>query len=317
MTRQSLTNHLKDFNSPVRQYLKQRFPRTASLTKKANLQLQSEDTINPGFTPGMYDLLGIAINYRIRYSFAITPGWRLAASMIAMYLPSWKVIEDFFDSLDATVEAIAPVKQRLKDEPEKLLARYCYVLALFEQLYRNYRYPNYPYSPLQIPGPEQSVDELLEIPTNAEIDDLCTMSWSFYDRYHDRLSLHSVVNPTFKSCGVVSKSDADLIVDGCLIEIIASIKPGIKSSSLWQLAGYLLFDYYDKYEIRSVGTYMARQGKLLQWPIDDFLCLLTGNDTASLAQLRLEFRLLCRRGGQPDKYIQAVEEMRKRNWLRF
>ena len=303
MTSQSLTNHLKDIHSPVRQFLKQRFPRTAGLTEKANLQLQSEDTIDPGFDPQVYDLLGIAINYRIRYSFAITPSDRLAAWEGALFLPfclrgnsyrshSEKVIEDFFDSLDATVEAIAPVKQRLKDEPEKLLARYCYVLALIEQLYRSYG--TYEYSPLLRPRPKQSVDGLLEIPTDAEIDDLCAMSWLFYDRYHDRLSLRSRLSPTLKRYGVVSESHADLIVDGCLIEIIASIKPEIKSSSLWQLAGYLLFDHNDKYKIRSVGTYMARQGKLLQWPIDDFLRLLTGKDTVPLAQLRQEFRVLCR-----------------------
>jgi hypothetical protein len=301
MRHKPLTEHLKDSNSPVTRFLKRRFPRTASLAQTANLQLQSEDTIDPGFDPKVYDLLGIAINYRIRYSFAITPGDRLAAWEGALLLSlywggpnrshSEKVIEDFFDNLDATVEAIAPVKQRLKDEPEKLLARYCYVLALFEQLRS---YTSYEYSPLLIPRPKQSVDELLEIPTDAEIDDLCAMSWLFYDRYHDRLSLRSRLSPTLKRCGVVSESHADLIVDGCLMEIKASIKPEIKPLLLWQLAGYLLLDDNDKYKIRSVGIYMARQGKLLQWPISDFLCLLTGNDTASLAQLRQEFCTLCR-----------------------
>ncbi len=139
MRHQSLTEHLKDSNSPVKQFIKQRFPRTASLTQKANLQLQSEDTINPGFKPKIYDLLATAIGYRIRYSFTITPSDQLAAREATMFLSfywggdpyspySGKLIEDFFDSLDDTLEAIAPVKQRLKDEPEKLLARYCYVL---------------------------------------------------------------------------------------------------------------------------------------------------------------------------------------------
>ncbi len=305
MKPQTLTKHLKGSYNPVREFLKLRFPRTASLTQKANLQLQSAGTINPGFNPNIYDLLGTAIGYRIRYSFAITPRDRLPAWKNIIFLTSiWNlypnprglhssgVIEDFFDRLDATVEAIAPVRQRLKDEPEKLLARYCYVLALFEQLHRSPA--DFKYSRLLMPRPKQSVDELLAIPTDAEIDDLCAMSWLFYDRYHDRLSLRSVLNPTFERHGAVSVSDADLIVDGCLMEIIASIKPEIKSPSLWQLAGYLLLDDNDKYKIRSLGIYMARQGKLLQWPIADFLCLLTGNDTASLAQLRQEFCTLCR-----------------------
>ncbi len=84
-----------------------------------------------------------------------------------------------------------------------------------------------------------------------------------------------------------------MIVDGCLMEIEAIIKPEIKPLLLWQLAGYLLLDDKDRYKICSVGVYMARQGKLLQWPIADFLRLLTGNDTVPLAQLRQEFRILC------------------------
>jgi hypothetical protein len=302
MRPQPLTKDLEDTYSPVRQFLKQRFPRTASLTQEANLQLQSEATIDPGFKPKIYDLLASAIGYRIRYSFAITPGDQLAAWDATWFLPfhwddnpysphSEKLIEDFFDRLDDTLEAIAPVKQRLKDEQEKLLARYCYVLALFERLCRDTA--SRLYSPLLIPRPKQSVDELLEIPTDAEIDDLCAMSWLFYDRYHDLLSLRSVLSRTLKRCGVVSESDVDLIVDGCLMEIEASIKPEIKPLLLWQLAGYLLLDDKDKYKVRSVGIYMARQGKLLQWPIAEFLYILTGSDTLPLARLRREFRMLC------------------------
>jgi hypothetical protein len=302
MKPQPLTKHLKDSSNPVRQFLKQRFPRTASLTRKANLQLQSEDTINPGFEPKIYDLLATAIGYRIRYRFAITPVDELAESVGLWFfsyywgnypspLHSHKPIKDFFYSLDVTVKAIAPVKQCLKDEQEKLLARYCYVLALFEQLCRDT--DSYLYSPLLMPRPKQSVDELLAIPTDAEIDDLYAMSRLFYDRYHNRLSLRSVPSPTFEECGVVSEPGADLIVGRCLMEIKASIKAKINSHSLWQLAGYLLLDEKDKYKIRSVGIYMARQGKLLQWPIADFLRQLTGNDMVSLAQLRQEFCMFC------------------------
>ena len=303
MKYQPLTEHLKDSNSLVKQFLKQRFPRTASLTRKANLQLRSEDTINPGFKPKTYDLLATAIGYRIRYSFAITPVDELAESVGVWFfsyywgdypspLHSHKPIKDFFASLDDTLEAIAPVRQRLKDEQEKLLARYCYVLALFKQLCCDT--DSYLYSPLLMPRPKQSVDELLAIPTDAELADLCAMSWLFYDRYHDRLSLRSVLIPTLKEYVVVNESVADLIVNRCLMRINASIKPEITPLLLRQLAGYLLLDEKDKYKIRSVGIYMARQGKLLQWPVVDFLRQLTGKDMVPLAQLRQEFHTLCR-----------------------
>ena len=336
MRPQPLTYHLRDSSSPVMRFLKQRFPRTASITKEANIQLRSGGTINPGFPSSMYGLLGTAIDHRIRYSFAITPGRQLAAWKGAMLLPfkaleskddiplsrdnipvglgvrtneygeiaqgpyPLKLIQAFFDRLDAKVEVIAPVGQRLNDEPEKLLARYCYVLSLFEQLYRSNA--SYQDSPLLKPAPKQSVDELLEIPEDAEIDDLCAMSWLFYDRHHDRLSLPSVLNPTFTRCGAVSESDADLIVDGCLVDIKASTKPEIKPLMLWQLAGYLLLDYNDKYNIHSVGIYMARQGELFQWPIADFLHRLIGENTIFLVQLRQEFRTLCQ-GIQPRRGV--------------
>ena len=358
MRSQPLTYHLKDVNSPVTQFLKQRFPRTASITKETNIQLRSAGTINPGFPPSMYGLLGTAIDYRIRYSFAITPGRQLAAWKGAMSLIfkaleseddiplSWddipegigvptneygeitvtqgpyplKLLQAFFNRLDAQVETIAPVGKRLKDESEKLLARYCYALSLFEQLYRNRR--SYQHSPLLIPAPKQSIDELLEIPKDVEIDDLCAMSWLFYDRYHDRLSLPCILNPGFTGYGAVSQSDADLIVDGCLIEIKTSIHPEIERFMLWQLAGYLLLDHDDKYSIDSVGVYMARQGNLFEWSIADFLRLLTGDNTVTLPQLRQEFRTLAEKGVEEKRKMAqtlqtrtVVEPSTARHWI--
>ena len=184
---------------------------------------------------------------------------------------------------------------------EQILARYCYVLSLFEEAYRNLSNA-YQYSPLLIPNPKESVEELLAIPQDAWIDDLCAMSWLFYDRYHDRLSLPSVLNPTFKGCGAVSGSDADLIVDGCLIELKTTIEPEIKANTLWQLAGYVLLDFHDAYKICSVGTYLPRQGELFQWSIGDFLHQLTGNEAVSLAQLRQEFSMICQ-GALSDRKV--------------
>jgi len=246
----------------------------------------------------------MAIDYRIRYSFSITPSRQLTAYTGAHMLPyqvgddghlvegpySLELIEPFFTHLDALLETIQPVRRRLEAEAEQALARYCFVLGLFEEVYRSHRYMD---GPLIVPAPRKSVEELLALPENAWIDDLCTVSTLFYDNYHQLLSLPFNLNPTFAGSSDVGGADADIIIDGQLIEIKASILPKISSSWLYQLVGYVLLDYDDHHHFHSVGIYMARQGLLLTWPLMDFVHLLTGNDQISLTQLRQEFRTVC------------------------
>jgi hypothetical protein len=85
----SLTDHIRQReHSPIGQFLMQQFPKTSSITKIANQQLRSADTLNPGIESWVYSHLGMAIDYRIRYSFAITPFRRLVAWMGASSLTS-------------------------------------------------------------------------------------------------------------------------------------------------------------------------------------------------------------------------------------
>ena len=198
-----------------------------------------------------------------------------------------KLLTSFFDSLDASLHTIQPIGRQIELDEDQVLARYCFVLALLEDVGRTGRYMD---NLLMVPAPRQNLDELLAISEDAWINDLCAMSTLFYDNYHHLLSQPCIPNPTFVGSGDVGGADADIIVDGCLIEIKSSIQPKIVAKWLYQLAGYVLLDYDDQYSIHSVGIYMARQGKLLQWPISDFLRLLTGNDTVSEDWLCLTLR---------------------------
>ena len=330
----SLTSNLNDPSSPIGQFIKQKFSQTKNITKIANPKLRGEVTISPGFPSLVYSHIGMAIDYRFRYSFAITPkeqliawtgstelctklrenendipfdwedvprGMTLSTPVPAAANQSFfdlavgpyplKLVLSFFDSLDATLRTIAPVGRKLEAEDERLLARYCFVLGLFEEPYRSDRYLE---GPLMLPAPRTSVDELLHIAEDAWIDDLCQLSTLFYDKCHHLLSQPFVLNPTFKGSSDVGGADADLIVDGCLIEVKSSIGARIDAKWLYQLAGYTLLDYDDKYHLNSVGIYMARQGLLLKWPIDEFLYLLSGSNNLPLAQYRKEFIAFCR-----------------------
>jgi hypothetical protein len=332
----SLRTHIKDVKgSAIGLFFRERFSHTDTLTKDVNRRLQNASTIRPAIllSPYVYSTLGTAIDYRIRYSFAITPNEQLTAWYgawgLALKLPettedimipqdelldllsahlisttfdpfsnsvaygpySANLLESFFASLDLTLAEIKPSGRRLAAKQEKLLARYCYVLALFERVYREgLLSPAVLEGPLFGPTTKESVQELLAIPQDDLVDDLWEMSWVFYERCNHLLTKPTILNPHFVGSGDVGGADGDLIVDGCLIELKASVQPKIEPNWLRQLAGYLLLDYDDANQIRSLGIYMVRQGMLFTWPVEDFLQMLTGDPAASVASLRRELR---------------------------
>jgi hypothetical protein len=143
----SLTSHLKDSASPIGQFLRTRFAQTKAITVVANPRLRTCATLRPQPIPGEvypYGDIGRAIDYRIRYSFAITPweqlvaeqgaGRLLACADNADYAAS--LITGFAKHLAAALADIRPVGRALTSDEEARLARYCYILDLFERVRR-------------------------------------------------------------------------------------------------------------------------------------------------------------------------------------
>lgn len=238
----SLTSHLDDKTSPIGQFIRQHFSQTSALTKDANRQLKGASTLRPVVQAGEpypYGILGAAIDYRIRYAFAITPyhefvAWKGAVLLAKSGSYSRGLVQAFFEQLDTTVNALQPVGRRLNTPDEQMLDRYCVVLSVFEQVYRSNAYVR---GPLMLPTVKRSVEELLAIPQTMELDDLGALFAQFYDRYHELLSRSSVLNPIFAGSLDIGGADADFIVDGCLIDIKTTIAPQIKADFLYQLAG--------------------------------------------------------------------------------
>ena len=303
----SLTWHLRNhFESPAGDYLQRRFSHPKRITLSANKQLQWSRKLLPSTPYCPFGTLARAIDYRIRYSFAITPAqdlpaWRGAFEHLARnagyddvsYLGGPYTIhtmESFFEGLEATLKTLQPVGRTLEREEEQVLARYCFVLALFEEVDRRM---SYRYSPLAFPRLRKNVDDFLAIPREEWIDDLCRLMNLFYEQFAHLLALPHVVNPTFQGCSDIGPSEADLIVDGCLITIKADVEERMRSVWLRHLAGCVLLDYDDLFHINSVGTYLVRRGKLLRWPLDEFLRLLSGEATMSISTLRKEFHTRC------------------------
>jgi hypothetical protein len=66
----SLTSHLKNKQSPVRQFIHDRFPNTRALTKEASAVLKGAKTTRPDGPEKIPSTIGGAIDYRARYFFS-------------------------------------------------------------------------------------------------------------------------------------------------------------------------------------------------------------------------------------------------------
>ena len=111
-------------------------------------------------------------------------------------------MDAFFASLNDVLEGLRPVGRRLKPPEEELLARYCTVLALFEEVFR----APIVHSPL-FDQEYATVDALLAIAQPHWVDDLSNLSWRFHDKFSNQLNAEAILNPTFD--GSIDKEFVD------------------------------------------------------------------------------------------------------------
>ena len=359
----SLTNHLDDRKSPIRRFLRNQFPNTRTFLANPRKQLRGACNIGPK-TRDQYpwSTVGVALDYRIRYYFAVTPitelvayrgaellsgtqvdntaGRRLAARRtgrkitivdlgtgqpVGVYLPDrngavtldegvsiLEIMElgrkaaegsveahhdsapqlgnrfgDFFSRLYALTERNSPVATRLTRCEEDELNRYCFVLAQFEEVARTGRADG-----MSAEGDCLDAESLIDLAKPHWIDDLTELSWRFYDRFNHLLGLPHVLNPRFDGSAAVGGADADMIVGGTLIEIKTTIRREIPSNWIWQLLGYTLLDYSDLHHTNGVGLYMARQGLLIEWDLEEAIRELTSGESTNIGRLRAQFKEL-------------------------
>ena len=191
--------------------------------------------------------IGIAIDYRIRYNFAITPPIDLVAVHGGMWvvgaggplvnldngtMPSAPAHQDFIlyrpddlgelsreearsaaalgwplvEHFDHPDRQARPVGRRLAQDDEAELCRVCYALALYEELFR---------AGLEIGSPLYGLPvgatlvDLLGLARPAIVNDLCRLSWAFYDGQTEligrtggaRPGLHGIRRRRRRGCG--------------------------------------------------------------------------------------------------------------------
>ncbi len=213
-----------------------------------------------------------------------------AAMLVSAEVLKRTLIDDFFSALQQSLVRLSPFRRRLDAPQEKELCRYCFVLALFEEVRRAGLWAG---SPLLELNPRSKLPDLLKLGSAASIDDLCRMSWAFCDTQQQLIRGDAILNPVFEGSADIGGADADLIVDHRVIEVKTALDPSrIKKDSWpWQLLGYALLDYNEAFGITDIGLYLARQSLLVTWPLDEFAEKLAGS-SVSLPEIRDAFRML-------------------------
>lgn len=322
----SLTSHLKSPSSPIGEFVRTRFGQTMSITKEANPVLRAASCLQPPTTPGEsypYGTIGHAIDFRIRYAFAYTPvaetvAWQGASALLGMAgSGNWDesapliwdgqkmaIFDPFFDFVDAEPVRLQSVQRVLPEADEDRLSRICYVLSLFEEVFRSAQPSEALYlfankwlkgrKTLSEEEQRQFIDELLALVHPAWVDDIRQMINLFIERGHHWFNRPCALNPTFAGSTDVGGADADLIVDGCLIDLKSGKRPELDPNDLRQLVGYILLDYHHEHAIQSVAIYKARYGLTFKWSVEEFLSRLAGRPILSLDDLRAEFHTVCR-----------------------
>lgn len=317
----SLTRHLDDPESAVRRHFEVTYPHVkevrfaatsvpaSSITIDGRSQsLVTLDRFNPGqpkVLPGdelaggsQFDwgAAGTAFDYRIRLLLAPQdPAGFVAAAGARNLRRRWHKPSSPA-AWTELVEAVADIQTRPSGASEAgahpsstRAARLCGLLALYEQLYRvpeSYLAQH----PLLLAGPHAGLDELLGLVDDRLVNDVATLTLLFTESQPELAGHHQQVvsNPTFDRSSDLGGADADLIVDGTLLELKTVKTPALNKITVWQLLGYLLADTTDRQRIHAVGWYFSRHGYLWRLPVEELLSRLHGG-SLDLARAREQF----------------------------
>lgn len=311
----SLTSHLADAESPVRQFVYGSAPELALAGTRGAVGRDSADRF------GFRELTPLPTRIPIpaevkppqRKSHAITAGIALDYR-IRMDLPRFDITETAaqkgLDRLALNPDAVHRGKhiQRLlreatlglayltlkEPDPHPLsLARASVPMAWCEAIYRAG-----PTTALtgelgrQIKRAEDSVELMMSIDEPLLFDiahmhsPIAQLLTDWNQAANDGLAY--VPNPTFLGSVAVGGADGDLTIGDLLVDVKTReeiTNPWLRDT-LFQLLGYALLDLDDAHGIRRVGVMLPRQAHLQVWSLDELL----GRDAGeALPQLRERF----------------------------
>lgn len=295
----SLTGQLKHDASPLSQFMAQHLPDTHNLERDYHAHLtglphpvQPIDVQYPAWSA-----LGHAIDYRLRLSFGGTLGQAVSFGVLLLDgddhwpgAPRYPVRRALFAAGRQLLAAVDTYLADPHSQNEDALTRLCFVAAFFEDIYRT--------------GQIRRFSMLAEATTYTGLADLTAAVPAYViDDIGKQMLLAvrplvpfralprsaKVCGPVFAGSSDIGGADADYILDGLLLDCKATKDPRrLGREEIYQLAGYLLLDYDDHFDIDRLGLYLSRQGGLITWSTEEFLRRL--GTTTPLPQLRAKLR---------------------------
>lgn len=179
----------------------------------------------------------------------------------------------------------------LPEEIEERLDRVCYAAAWYEETFRAATV--FPGTVLGDAGETVTLEDLLtSVPDYVLIDiaQVVGLAEDGLARVRSATSPDDVTTaPTFAGSALVGGADADWIAGGLLCDVKSTTTPRrLEAKDVWQLAGYALLDFEDRYAIKQVGWYFSRLGRLISWDFPELLRILRAR--GSVADLRLQLK---------------------------
>lgn len=283
----SFSSQWRSPHSPLRRFFDARF------TKTRELRREWLDSVGAGElwwpyaadTPPPPSAIGTAFDYRFRLelgaSFAELKGWR----GLSLLLGSPE--EHHLGALEALASWINSLIDANPSREERHLTKDCIVLAWCEEFLRAGTHIN---SPLFGLAPGADTATLLSLVKDTWVDDVQGM----LNRVEPILTAWrgkpAVFGPSFVGSIDVGGADADLVVDGTLVELKTVRAKSPDRETLCQLAAYLLLDYLDQLKIRQVGICFGRWGAFRRWQAEEYLAKLSGDRVADLSTARRELQ---------------------------
>lgn len=264
----NLTNLIDSPRNAIGQFCRESMAGKAAV-RETNKELASFGTVLPEGAGTGYPwmLIGTAFDYRVRLFFE--PEFNFENTLALGREPVGRV---YFTGCENTAWALWKAGTALTPEQRKdddYLARLCVIAAHLEGVWRSGIVGEW------FETAEMMVlEQLLESVPDAWTNDLTLMARKLALVFEDRMPERVVSNPVLGRSELNIKADGDLILDDCLIDVKATKKAKVSQAMLHQLVCYALLDNEDRFAIRNVGLYMARQGALKVWTIPELLMML-------------------------------------------
>lgn len=209
-----------------------------------------------------FGLVGTAFDYLLRFiieyynSNVQTSAW--VAENVPIKLEGYKNLQNYVSKLIRFAHKQYDEYQQSGEIKEELLQS-CLYLAQIDVIHRIGK-----------------IDENLGIIDEKDLEDLRNLA-DIVPLEQFKVKKYCVLNPTFGEGSIlVGRADADIIMDGMLIDIKTTKKPAFTRKYFNQLIGYYILNKIggidqikEEVEIKELVIYYSRHGELVKLPVEE------------------------------------------------